>query len=119
MARKLVLRFLLVFFAVGGAFLWERSRKPVDMTLSIDLSSARRREMSGIDVIVRRNGRPITRHEMQFGPPGAPKTIEFVVHAAPGSAEVESTLNYAGKPSRRVTVDLDFHADGTNDLRIE
>jgi len=42
-----------------------------------------------------------------------------VVHAAPGAAEVESTLNYAGKPSRRVTVNVDLHGEGSNTVRIE
>jgi hypothetical protein len=119
MARRLLLRLGFVFLVVGVAFFWERTRKPADMSLTIDLSSARPREMSGIDVIVRRGGRPIARHEIAFGHAGAPKSVEFVVHARPGTAEVESTLNYAGKPSRRVTLEMDLRAEGANDLRIE
>jgi hypothetical protein len=119
MARRLLLRLVLIALILGGVYYWERSRKPVDMTLALDLSAARPKEISGVDVIVRRNGRPLSRHEMAFGSVGAPPRLEFVVHAPPGGAQVESTLVYMGKPSRRVTVDLDLHPEGSNDLRIE
>jgi hypothetical protein len=119
MRRKLLVRLVFVALIIGGTFYWQSTRKPVDMTLAVDLSGARPREISGVDVIVRRGGRPLSRHEMGFGRAGAPPMVEFVVHAAPGNAEIESTLNYAGKPSRRVTVNVDLHAEGSNTLRIE
>jgi hypothetical protein len=119
MRRKLLIRLAFIALIVGGTFYWQSTRKPVDMTLALELSAAKPREMSGIDVIVRRGGRPLSRHEMSFGGSGAPPTVEFVVHASPGSAEVESTLNYAGKPSRRVTVNVDLRGEGSNTLRIE
>jgi hypothetical protein len=119
MRKKLLIRLAFIVVVIGGTFYWQRARQPADLTLALDLSGARRKEISGIDVIIRRDGKALSRHEMNFGNAGAPATLEFVVHAAPGSAEVESTLNYAGKPSRRVTVNLDLQAEGSNTMRIE
>jgi hypothetical protein len=119
MRKKLLIRLAVIALVIGGTFYWQRSRKPADMTLALDLTGAKRSEISGVDVLIRRDGRPLSRHEMNFGKAGAPARLEFVVHAPPGSAEVESTLNYAGKPSRRVTVKVDLQAEGSNLLRIE
>jgi hypothetical protein len=54
-----------------------------------------------------------------FGKSGSPATVEFVVRAPPGEAEVESTVNYEGKPSRRVTVNADLAEEGSNTIRLE
>jgi hypothetical protein len=119
MPKKLLIRLAFITVVLGGTWYWQRARKPADMMLVVDLSGAKPHEISGVDVIVRRDGRPLTRHEMSFGSVGAPPTVELVVHAPPGDAEVESTLNYAGKPSRRVTVNVNLQVEGSNSLRIE
>jgi hypothetical protein len=52
-------------------------------------------------VVVRRGGHALARHDLRYGPSGAPGLIEVPIHAAPGDAEVETTLVYAGKPAQR------------------
>jgi hypothetical protein len=119
MRKRLLLRLALIAAILGGIYYWQETKRPVDMNLTIDVSAARPREITGVDIIVRRNDRPLSRHEMVFGNAGSPPRLEFVVHAPPGGAEVESTLNYQGKPSRRVTVQMKLKADSTNEVRIE
>lgn len=119
MRRRLVLRLALIAVILGTVYYWQETKKPVDMTLALDVSAARPKEITGVDVIVRRNDRPITRHEMVFGNAGSPPRLEFVVHAPPGGAEVESTLNYQGKPSRRVTLQVKLQEGSANEVRIE
>src|SRR3954467_10336660 len=112
MGRKLLLRFVLIGLILGGVYYWQRSRKPVDLTLALDLSEARPREITGLDVVVRRNGKLLNRHEVSgFAGAGAPRTVEMVVHAPPGLAEVESTVDYAAKPSRRTLTTIDLQPD--------
>jgi hypothetical protein len=45
--------------------------------------------------------------------------VELVVHAAPGSAEVETTLVYAGKPPRRSTTLVLLTAGEPAKLHVE
>ena len=55
----------------------------------------------------------MTGHESRFSAPAyAPGMLEFVVHAAPGSAEVETAMIYVGKPERRVVAKVDLTRDG-------
>jgi hypothetical protein len=119
MPRKLLIRFLVIGLVVAGTLWWQRSKKPVDLTLAVDLTAMKPAEISGVDVIIRRGGRSLARHEMTFGKAGAPRTVEFVVRAPPGEAEVESTVNYDGKPSRRVTVKAELAEEGSNTIHPE
>lgn len=100
MRRQLVLR--LAFLAVlgGGLLLWAQQRKPRDLTLQIDLTSALPGEIVELDVIVRRSGHLLARHDVRYGSAGAPAVVEMPVHAATGEVEVETTLVYSGKPAR-------------------
>lgn len=93
----------LVFLAVlgGGLLLWTQRRKPRDCALALDLTNALPGEVTGLDVTVRRGGHALSRHEVRYGKGGAPGSVELLVHAAPGEAEVEATLVYGGQPSRR------------------
>jgi len=106
MRRQLLLR--LVFLAVlgGGLLLWAQQRKPRDLTLQIDLTSARPGEIVEVDVIVRRGGHMLARHDVRYGSAGAPGLMEMPVHAAAGAAEVETTLVYSGKPSSSSTAQV-------------
>jgi len=49
----------------------------------------------------------------------APATVEVIVHARPGPAEVETTLAYAGKPARRIVARVDPSEAGTARVRVE
>jgi hypothetical protein len=119
MRKKLLIRFAVIAAVIGATLFWQKSHKPVDLTLAVNLEAMKPREVTGIDVVVRRDGRLLTRHEMTFGTVGAPSNVELVVHAPPGAAEVETTANYQGKPSRRVTVKTDLSAEGSNTIHPE
>jgi hypothetical protein len=99
--RKLAPR--LLFFAVlAGALLWwSQLRRPRDLRLAVDLTAMMPGDVTEVDVIVRRGGHALARHEVRYGGEGAPGTVELIVHAAPGEAEVETTLAYAKQASRR------------------
>jgi hypothetical protein len=102
------LRLRLAFLAVlgGGLLLWAQQRKPRDLTLQIDLTGALPGEMVELEVVVRRGGHALARHDVQYGKAGAPGLVEMPVHAAPGDAEVETTLVYAGKAAHRSVVQV-------------
>jgi hypothetical protein len=109
--RRVVPRLLLLVFLGGGLLWWSQLRRPRDLRLAVDLTAAMPGDVTEMDVIVRRGGHALARHEVQFGAAGAPGTVEFVVHAVPGDAEVETTLGYAGKPSRRTVARVELSAN--------
>ena len=75
--------------------------------------------MTDLDVVVRRGGHALARHEVRYDGAGAPATVEVLVHARPGPAEVETTLGYAGKPARRIVARVDLSEAGTAKVRPE
>ena len=81
------------------------------MTLQVDLSRALPGDVTEVDVIVRRGGRALGRHDVQYGEKGAPASVEMIVHAPPGEAEVETTLVYLGKPPLRSVAHVKLSAD--------
>jgi hypothetical protein len=93
----------LLFLAVlgGGLIWWGELRKPRDLHLEIDLTGALPGDIREVDVVVRRGGHALARHDVRYGAGGAPGTVELLVHAAPGEVEVETTLGYGEKPTRR------------------
>ncbi len=98
----------LVFLAAlgGGLLLWANQRRPRDCTLQIDLTQALPGDISEVDVVVRRSGHALARHDVTYGSGGAPGLVELLVHAAPGPAEVEATLVYPREPARRVVAEV-------------
>src|SRR5258708_2204067 len=101
--RLFLLRAVFLGLLGGGLLLWGELRRPRALALVVDLSSALPGEIAEVDVVVRRGGRVLMRHDVRYGSGGSPETLVIPVHAAPGDAEVETTLGYAGKPSRRST----------------
>jgi hypothetical protein len=99
--RRLALRLLLLAIVAGGLLWWSQARKPRDLQLQIDLTAVEPGDATAVEVIVRRGGRALARHEVRYGAGGGPGTAEFIVHAPPGDAEVETTVVYAGKEARR------------------
>ena len=101
MNRQAVFR--VVFFAAlaAGLLFWSRQRRPIDLPLQVDLTSALPGEIVELDVVVRRNGHALGRHDVSYGKEGAPGVIEMSIHAFPGPAEVETTLVYSGRPARK------------------
>ena len=110
--RRLLLRLVFLALLAGGLLWWSQSRRPRDLTLQVDLSRALPGDATEVDVIVRRAGRALGRHEVQYAAGGgAPATVEMIVHAPPGEAEVETTVVYLGKPSLRSVARVELTAD--------
>src|SRR5690242_2049224 len=109
--RRLVPRLVFLALLAGGLLWWSQSRRPRDLTLQVDLSRALPGDATEVDVIVRRAGRALGRHEVQYGEKGAPASVEMVVHAPPGEAEVETTVVYLGKPPLRSVARVRLSAD--------
>lgn len=112
MAKDLLLRLLFLAVLGGGLLLWAQARKPRDLTLQIDLTSALPGELVELDVVVRRSGHLLARHEVRYGSAGAPGVVEMPVHAAPGGAEVETTLVYAAQPAHRSVAQVTLQEAG-------
>jgi len=117
--RRLAPRLIFLVLLGGGLLLWSHLRKPRDLQLQIDLTDVRPGEVTDVDVVVRRGGHALARHEVRYDRAGAPATVEVIVHARPGPAEVETTLAYEGKPARRIVARVDLAESGTARLRVQ
>ncbi len=103
----------------GGLLLWAQMRGPRELRLELDLTRALPGEIAGLDVVVRRGQRALARDEMSFGKEGAPGRLEFRVRAAPGEAEVEATVTYSGKPSRRTSARVKLSEDTPTVVHVD
>src|SRR5438132_7290723 len=99
MTRQFVARLVFLGALGGGLLLWSQQRRPRDLTLQIDLTGALPGEIVEVDVVVRRSGHALARHDVRYGESGAPGLLELPVRAFPGSAEGETTPGFAGKTS--------------------
>ncbi len=99
--RRLAPRLIFLALLGGGLLFWSQQRKPRELLLEIDLTQALPGEIAEVDVVVRRGGHALARHDVRYGSSGAPGLLQLPLYAAPGEAEVETTLVYAGKPARR------------------
>jgi hypothetical protein len=111
--RRLIPRLLLLAVLGGGLLVWSQLRRPRDLRISLDLSAALPGEVKDLDVIVRRGGHALARHFVRYGATGAPGTVDFIIFAAPGNAEVETNLAYRQKSSRRSVAQVKLSADQT------
>jgi hypothetical protein len=111
MRREILLRVIFLAVLGGGLLLWAGRRAPRELTLQIDLTGALPGEISEVDVVVRRSGRAIARHDVNYGKAGAPALVELPVHATTGEAEVETTLVYAGKPAHKSVQEVKLAED--------
>jgi len=100
-AARLLPRLAFLALLGGGLLYWAQLRRPRELRLELDLTGALPGEISSVDVVVRRGEHALARHEARFGPQGAPATVQMLLRAAPGEAEVETTLGYLGRPARR------------------
>ena len=94
----------------GGLLFWSHLRKPRDCAVELDLTRALPGDVLEVDLIVRRDGRLLERSDLRYGAAGAPGTVRATVHAAPGGADVEATLVYAGRLARRLQARVDLSA---------
>ena len=117
---KRVLPRLAFLALLGGALiLWGERRKPRDLVLQVDLTAALPGEIREVDVTVRRGGHALARHDVQYGDAGAPGLLEFVVHATPGEAQVETALASPGKPERRMVSEVTLTKDAPARVRVQ
>ena len=117
--RKLAPRLLFLAFVAGGLVWWSQLRRPRDLRLAVDLTAMMPGNVTEVDVIVRRGDHALARHEVRYGAEGAPATLELIVHAAPGEAEVETTLAYAKQPSRRSVARVQLSGESAARVRAE
>lgn len=119
MRKEILLRVVFVALLGGGLLLWARGRQPRDLILLVDLTAALPGDIIEVDVVVRRSGHALARHDVQYGKAGAPGLVELPVHAAPGDAEVETTLIYAGKPAHKSVAQVKLHEESAARVRAE
>jgi hypothetical protein len=117
--RRLVARLLFLAALAGTLLWWSQSRRPRDLQLAVDLTAMLPGEITEVDVVVRRGGRALARHDVQYGPSGAPAMVELIVHAPPGEAEVETTLAYGRKAARKSVARVKLSADTAARVRAE
>ncbi len=119
MRREILLRVVFVALLGGGLLLWTRGKQPRDLTLQVDLTSALPGDIVEVDVVVRRGGHALARHDVQYGKTGAPGQLDLLIHAAPGDAEVETTLVYAERPAHKSVVQVKLTEETSSRIRAE
>ena len=104
----LLLRLGFLVLLGGGLLLWSEVRRPRDLGLDVDLTSALPGEISEVDVTVLRDGHPLVRLDQKYGSAGAPPTLHVTVRARPGPVQVDLLVIDARGTARRTqaTVEL-------------
>ena len=87
----------------GGLVLWSELRRPRDLRLDLDLTSALPGEIVEVDVTVSRDRHALLRFDQKYGSPGAPAMLHLTVRARPGPVEVDIMLIGQGERRRRQT----------------
>jgi hypothetical protein len=107
----LLLRLGFLVLLGGGLVLWSELRKPRDLALDLDLTSALPGEIVEVDVTILRDGRPLLRFDQKYGAAGAPATLHLTVHARPGPVEVDVMLIDVRGNARRTRATVDLRKD--------
>ncbi|MFL5311394.1 MAG: hypothetical protein ACJ79H_13165 [Myxococcales bacterium] len=108
----LLLRLGFLLLLAGGLVLWSEARRPRDLGLDLDLTSALPGEIVEVDVTILREGRALLRFEQKYGTAGAPATLHLTVHARAGPVEVDAMLIDARGTARRTRVTVKLRKDG-------
>lgn len=108
----LLLRLAFLLLLGGGLVVWGELRRPRDLRLDIDLEDALPGDVAELDVTVTRDGRALLRLDQKYGTSGAPVAVHSIVHARPGSAEVDAMLIDVQGSARRTRVFVDLTKDG-------
>jgi glycerophosphoryl diester phosphodiesterase len=116
---KLAGRALFLLLLAGGLLFWAHLRRPREMQVELDLTGALPGDIVEVDVVVRRDGRALARHDVRYGAAGAPGSLSLLVRAAPGEAEVDATLVYAGRAAHRVVAPVKLSEDAVSRLRAQ
>ena len=104
----LLLRLGFLLLLAGGLVLWSELRRPRDLRLDLDLTSALPGEIVEVDVTVSRDRHALLRFDQKYGSPGAPAMLHLTVRARPGPVEVDIMLIDSRGTARRTraTVEL-------------
>jgi hypothetical protein len=113
------LRFVFLAALAGGLVLWAQFRAPRDLQIDVDLTSALPGDVTEVDVIVRREGSALARHDERYGAAGAPALLTILVRARPGPAELDVTLVGAAGASRRLVVPVLLERDKPALVRLQ
>ena len=114
----LLLRLGFLVLLAGGLLLWSELRRPRDLALDLDLTSALPGEIVEVDVTVLRDGRPLLRLDQKYGAAGAPATLHLAVRARPGPVEVDVMLIDARGNARRARASTDLRAGASAVVRV-
>ena len=107
----LLLRLGFLVLLGGGLLLWSELRRPRDLALDLDLTSALPGEIVEVDVTVLRDGRPLLRFDQNYGTAGVPATLHLALRARPGPVEVDVILIDARGHARRTRATVELRKD--------
>jgi hypothetical protein len=114
----LLLRLGFLLFLAGGLALWSELRRPRDLALDLDLTSALPGEIAEVDVTVLRDGQPLLRFDQKYGSAGAPATLHLTVRGRPGPVEVDVMLIDARGNARRTRATVELRKDNVAVIKV-
>jgi hypothetical protein len=114
----LLLRLAFLLLLGGGLVVWSELRRPRDLRLDVDLTGALPGEVVEVDVTVSRDAQPLLRLEQRYGSGGAPATVQAIVRARPGPAEVDAMLIDAGGNARRTRATVKLSKDAAAVVKL-
>ena len=114
----LLLRLGFLLFLAGGLALWSELRRPRDLRLELDLTSALPGEIVELDVTVLRDGRALLRFDQKYGSGGAPATLRLTVRARPGPVEVDVMLVDARGNARRTRAPVELRTNQVAVIKV-
>ncbi len=89
------------------------------MRVEVDLTAALPGDIVEVDLVVRRGGSALARHDVRYGASGAPGLVQFPLRAAPGEAEIETTLVYARGAAHRAVAKVELSEDSPARVAVE
>ena len=114
----LLLRLGFLLLLAGGLAVWSELRRPRDLGLDLDLTSALPGDIAEVDVTVLRDGHPLLRFDQKYGSAGAPATLHLTLRARPGPVEVDVMLIDARGNARRTQASVELRKDKVAVIKV-
>jgi hypothetical protein len=108
----LLLRLGFLVLLGGGLLLWSEVRRPRDLGLDVDLTSALPGEIAEVDLTVLRDRHLLVRLDQKYGRAGAPATLHVTVRARPGPVQVDLLVIDARGTARRTQATVELRPQG-------